>query len=253
LSQEQVQQALEALADAMRDQAATRSIAEALDRGDLAGAAEGLRRLADQLGELSEQARGQLGESLQEAAESIGENVPGLNQPLQSGSNALEQNDLRAAQQALEDLAEAIESIEETPQETAQAQPESSGQPQESGQPQSGESEQAEAGEPSESQPQDQSGGSGAGAGEEGEGGDQPASEEERLAVEGQPLELESDSELEDRVLQPAELDAEAGDELTDDSPFARQPLNTSTGDLGPDPLTYPWEKRDVIRRYFTP
>jgi hypothetical protein len=64
---------------------------------------------------------------------------------------------------------------------------------------------------------------------------------------------LESDSELEDRVLQPAELDAEAGDELTDDSPFARQPLNTSTGDLGPDPLTYPWEKRDVIRRYFTP
>jgi hypothetical protein len=253
LSQEQVQQALEALADAMRDQAATRSIAEALDRGDLAGAAEGLRRLADQLGELSEQARGQLGESLQEAAENVGENVPGLNQPLQSGSNALEQDNLRAAQQALEDLAEAIESIEETPQETAQTQPESSGQPQENGQPQPGQGEEPPAGEPGESQPQDQSGGSGAGAGEEGEGGDQPASEEERLAVEGQPLELENDPASEDRVLQPAELDAQAGDELTDDSPFARQPLNTSTGDLGPDPLTYPWEKRDVIRRYFTP
>jgi hypothetical protein len=39
---------------------------------------------------------------------------------------------------------------------------------------------------------------------------------------------------------------------MTEDSPFARQSAN-SAGDLGPDPLAYPWEKRDVIRRYFTP
>jgi hypothetical protein len=53
-------------------------------------------------------------------------------------------------------------------------------------------------------------------------------------------------------VLQPAELDALASDEVTQDSPFARQPATTS-GDLGPDPLSYPWEKREVIRSYFTP
>ncbi|NJO00137.1 MAG: hypothetical protein HC875_41515, partial [Anaerolineales bacterium] len=86
MSQEQTQQALEALADALRDQAVTRSIAEALDRGDLSGAAEGLRRLADQLGELSEQAQGELGQAMQEAAESMGENAPGMTGPLQSGS-----------------------------------------------------------------------------------------------------------------------------------------------------------------------
>ncbi|MCK6626346.1 MAG: hypothetical protein L6R45_14365 [Anaerolineae bacterium] len=253
MSQEQTQQALEALADALRDQAVTRSIAEALDRGDLSGAAEGLRRLADQLGELSEQARGELGQAMQEAAESMGENAPGLTGPLQSGSNALEQNDVRAAQQALEALAEAIESAQDAPQESAQAQPEGSGQPQEnSGEPQPGEGqEETQEGQNPADQPQEGQG-SGAGSGEEGEGGDQPTSEEERLGVEGQPLELESDPASEERVLQPAELDAEAGDETAEDSPFARQTTHTN-GDLGPDPLAYPWQKRDVIRRYFTP
>jgi hypothetical protein len=175
-----------------------------------------------------------------------------LTEPLQSGSSALSQDNMRAAQQALEQLAEAIESIQEMPQESAQAQPESSGQPQENSQSQSGESQEAPATENEGEQPPEGSG-SGAGAGAEGEGNDQAASEEERLALEGQPLELESDPDQEERVLQPAELDAEAGDEQTQDSPFARQPANRNPGDLGPDPLAYPWEKRDVIRRYFTP
>jgi hypothetical protein len=246
-----LQQALEALADALRDQAVTRSVAEALDRGDLSGAADGLRRLADQLGELSEAARNQLGQSLQEAAESAGGNVPNLTEPLQSGSNALSEQNLQAAQQALEALAEALELLQETPPETAQAQPEGSGQPQDnSNQSESGEN---QGGQNPSDQPQGDGSGSGTGGGTEGEGNDQSASEAERLAVEGQALELESDPGLEDRVLQPAELDAQAGSERTEDSPFARQPRQTSTGDLGPDPLIYPWEKRDVIRRYFTP
>src|SRR6185436_15817692 len=41
-------QAIQALADALRDQGATRPAADALDRGDLAGAAQQLRALADQ-------------------------------------------------------------------------------------------------------------------------------------------------------------------------------------------------------------
>jgi hypothetical protein len=59
MSQAQLQAALDALAEALRDQAVTRAAAEALDRGDIGRAAQELRRLADQLGELSEEgARG---------------------------------------------------------------------------------------------------------------------------------------------------------------------------------------------------
>lgn len=253
-SQDQLRQALAALADALRDQAITRSISEALDRGDLSGAAAGLRRLADQLGQLSEQARAELGQSLQEAAKNAGGNAPDLTGPLQSGSTALGQDNLRAAQQALEQLADAIESIQKTPQESAQAQPESSSQPQENGQAQPGQNQGAQTeSQKGGDQPPPEGNGSGAGGGQGGQGNDQPASEAERLAVEGKPLELESDPAQEGRVLQPAKLDAQAGDKRTQDSPFARQPANRSPGDLGPDPLAYPWEKRDVIRRYFTP
>jgi len=256
LSSEQLQQALEALADALRDQAITRATADALDQGDLAEAAESLRRLADQLAELSEESRAELGESLQEAADNIDDNAPGLTDPLQSGSEALSADDLRQAGQALEELAEALDSLSEAPQETAQAPESAETQPGENSE---GDSSEAEPSETDESQPpaetETQGGGDGASEGDEGgEGSDQPT-EEERLAVEGQPLELEADpeaEELEEQVLQPAELEAEAGDERTDDSPFARGSANTAT-DLGPDPLTYPWDKREIIRRYFTP
>jgi hypothetical protein len=273
LSGEAVQQALEALADALRDLAVTRAAAEAIDRGDLAGAAESLRGLADQLGELSEEARAELGDTLDEAANGVGEQAPGLSQPLQEGSQALGADNLGQAGQALADLAEALEALQEAqeaPQETAQApqepqpgeeqsqaqaesgnEPAADTEPPQAGEPESPPAETADEGlEPAE-QPPDEGDGTGEGDGE-GEGQDQPT-EAERLALEGQPLELESDSEqLDEQVLQPAELDAEAGDRLTEDSPFARSSANAST-DLGPDPLTYPWDKREIIRRYFTP
>ncbi len=269
LSGEAVQQALEALADALRDLAVTRAAAEAIDRGDLAGAAESLRGLADQLGELSEEARAELGDTLGEAADDVGDGVPGLSEPLQDGSQALGADNLGQAGQALADLAETLEALQETPQETAQAPEESQSGEESQAQAETGnnpaaETEQPQAGEtenpPAESgeegtEPAEQPAEAGDGAGEgdgEGEGEDQPT-EAERLALEGQPLELESDSEqLDEQVLQPAELDAEAGDRLTEDSPFGRSSANAST-DLGPDPLTYPWDKREIIRRYFTP
>ncbi len=248
-SQEQVQRALQMLADALRDQAITRSVAEAIDRGDLGGAAEGLRRLADQLEGLSEEARAGLGDALQEAADNIGNDAPGLTQSLLAGSEALGRDDLRGAGQALEEMAETLDSIEEAPQETAQVQPEESDEPGELDQAQADESQDAQ-----EQESQDRPGESGNGPGDGNDIDDttQPT-EEERLAIEGQPLELESDPLLVDeRVLQPAELEAEAGQARTEDSPFARQSVNGAT-DLGPDPLTYPWEKREIIRRYFTP
>lgn len=241
LSQAQLQAALEALAEALRDQAVTRAAAEALDRGDVGEAAQELRRLADQLGELSEDAQQGLGESLQEAADNIGEEVPGLTQPLQSGSTALATDNLPGAGQALEDLAETLEMIDEVMQE---------GQPESEGEAGSGEGDpEGEGG----GNASGEGAGEGAGDGPGGEGDDALGEEEERLPIDGQPLEIESDEELDDRVLQPAELDAEAGDQRTSDSPFARQALNATGDDLGPDPLTYPWEKREIIRQYFTP
>jgi hypothetical protein len=241
LSQAQLQAALEALAEALRDQAVTRAAAEALDRGDIGEAAQELRRLADQLGELSEDAQQGLGEALQEAADNIGEEVPGLTQPLQSGSTALATDNLPGAGQALEELAETLEMIDEVMQE---------GQPESEGEASSGEGEtEGEGG----GNASGEGAGDGAGDGPGGEGDDPLGEEEERLPIDGQPLEIESDEELDDRVLQPAELDAEAGDERTSDSPFARQALNATGDDLGPDPLTYPWEKREIIRQYFTP
>lgn len=255
LSPEQAQAALEALADALRDQAATRAVADALDQGDIGGAANELRRLADRLDQLSEEAQAEIGQALQEAAENIGENAPGLTEPLEAGSEALSQGDGLSAGAALEALAEALEALgEAAPDQIAQQEGEEPGeQPADTAaEPQA--EEEGEAAEPGEEQSAEPEEGDNSGGGEgagDGDGSGQPT-EEERLAGEGDPLELESDSDIEDRVLQPAELEAGASDRVTQDSPFARQPANLP-GDLGPDPLAYPWEKRDIIRSYFTP
>lgn len=256
ISDDQLQAALKALADALRDQASSRSISEAIDRGDLSGAAEETRRLADRLDQLSSQAQQQLGDSMQEAADNIGESVPEFTEPLQSGSNALNSGDTLGGSQSLDQLAEALDSISEN--ESQMAEGGEGGEQSEAPQAPSGQGqEQAQTPqEQTDADQQENAGGEGAGGGEGGEETEEnppeQPTEEERLAAEGQPLELESDFELEDRTLQAAELEAEAGDKLTQDSPFARQPLN-SPGDLGPDPLNYPWEKREVIRSYFTP
>jgi hypothetical protein len=237
-SVDELQRALRILADNLRDQSITRSAAEAIDRNELGEAAEELRRLADQLPDVSGAARNELGNNMQNAADEIGDNVPDLTDPLEAGNQALDANDLGGGSQALEDLAEVLDRIEESPQDSAQAEPESEGE--------FGE-EEAQVNE----EQQDQNGGGGE---SEADSPDQPP-EEEELAMEGQPMELEPDppeDDIDDSVLQPSELEAEAGDELTEDSPFAKQSIDAAT-ELGPDPLTYPWEKREIIRRYFTP
>jgi hypothetical protein len=233
---EDLETALQILAEVLRDRAATHSIAEAIDRGDLKEAAEGLRRLADQLDNLSEAARTQLGDSLQEGADRIGDAAPSFTGPLQAGSEALDNDDLIGAGQALEELAQVLEQIEDSPADLVEPRPVESQpiSPDELEETQLAPQEET-IDENSESQEPE------------------PPEEEEHLDAEGPPVELESDPELDERVVQAADSEAEAGDEQTEDAPFTRQPLNTSTQELGPDPLTYPWEKREVIRRYFTP
>lgn len=230
---EQVQAALEALANALRDQAASRAAAEAIDSGDLAQAAAELRRLADQLEELSPEAQRELGNALGEAAENIGSDVPGFTPPLRQGSQSLAQEDVTGGSRALEDLAETLDRLAE-----------------EAGQAGNGS---AQGGEPADTGRGDSPGD--AGGGEGGESNQPLGDAAERLPIDGQPLELDSalpEDNPAEQVLQPAELDAQ-GNGRTTDSPFARQPLNATGADLGADPLTYPWNKREIVRQYFTP
>lgn len=241
LDDSQVRNVLEILADALRDQAVTHAVSEAIDRDDLSGAAEELRRLADRLDDLSSETHQELGDSLQEAADNIGEDAPTITDPLQRGKQALDINNLSGASQALEDLAEAIENLnEDTPQDN---------------QNQGGGSDEQQEQQPQEVQEgQQEQGGAGAGEGNAGSSNSQLDEEEDRLPIDGQPLELENkDEATEDRVLQSSELNAQAGEESSASNPFTRQPLNADGDELGPDPLTYPWEKRDVVRQYFTP
>jgi hypothetical protein len=239
----QMGESLEALADALRGQAVTRAIADAIDAGDLGQAAEELRRLGDRLGELSEEARQELAQALEEAAGGVGEDAPTLSEPLGAASDALESGDLSEASQALEQLAEALESLEEAPAQAAQAASEEDvGAAEESSQEDATSSDSEAAGE-----------GGGAGAGEGDASETEQPTQAERLAVEGQPLELESDAESDAGVVQPGGPGDEPGGERAQVSPFARQATNQLGEDLGPDPLTYPWALRDVIRRYFTP
>lgn len=247
MTPEQVRAALEALADALRDQAASRPAAEALDQGNLSQAAAELRRLADQLAGLSGQAQQGLGQSLQEAADTIGGNAPSFTEPLRQGNESLQSGDLSGAAQALEALADLLDELSDQQPEGGQAEGESGDSGESEAETQAGENESEQDGDPS-------GGGDGAGEGEGNEGESELGEEEERLPIDGEPLELESETEnLEDRVLQPAELESETNtNERTTDSPFARQPLNAAGEDLGPDPLDYPWEKREIVRDYFS-
>jgi hypothetical protein len=248
-----IPQALEALADALRDQSATRNTSAAIDQGDLPAAAESLRRLADQLPELSEEARQAVGQAMQQAAGNIGEGVPGLTDPLKQGAAALTEGNQSQAGQALDKLAAALEALTDLPPEIA-AQPEPAPASEETtpaGEPEPNSSpEPAPAGEETakvaESEP-------GNNVEADTLPGNEPAVEAEPLVVEGESLELESESKIEEWVLQPVELDAGAGNGLTQSSPFAGSGVNASNEVLGPDLLTYPLDKRNIIRRYFTP
>ncbi len=211
-SPEQLLTALQILAEEFRDQAITRSIADAIDRGELSNAAAETRRLADQLSGLSEDTHQQLGDNMQEAADRIGDGVEELTDPLEKGNRSLDAKDLAGATESLEELAEYLDSLDEDmPEPPPQA-------------------EQQE-------QPQQE----------------EPPEEEERLPIDGEDFELENESDLEEQVLQPSERDDPPSEDAPLDNPFARQPLNPPADELGPDPLVYPWEKRDIIRNYFTP
>jgi hypothetical protein len=186
---------------------------------------------------LSTEAHQKLGDSLQQAADNIGDAAPTITDPLRRGKQALDINNMPGASQSLEDLAEAIENLTENPPESSQPESQSEEPP------------------PQPEEPQEASQQEGGAGGESQAGGGSPPldEEEERLPVDGKPLELEAEEEDEERIQQLSELEAEASEDSEAKRGFARQPLNATGDELGPDPLTYPWDKRDIIRQYFTP
>jgi hypothetical protein len=214
---------MDAVADALRDQGSTRPAAEALDRGDLAAAAQQLRELADQASQLSEEARQQLADSLRRAAAKVQPSDPDLAQQLRDSARGLERGQDRAAQ-ALEDLARAIEQ---------QGQP--GGQ---AGLP----------GDPSQQQGAGDQPGSSGGAGNSGAGERRPVENPTRLGVDGKPLPL--DVQGEGSTSAPPPEQATAGNLSAVGT--AAGGGSGGDGSSGPDPLRVPMDERDVVQDYFS-
>ncbi len=214
-----------ALADALRDQSVTRPAAEALDKGNTSDAAQVLRELADQAGELSDETRRDLADELRQAASEIEPGNPELADQIRESAYGMQQSEQSTAE-AFENLADAVEQLDSSNgQQTAQGQQNPSGQQQQGQSP----------------------GGGGAGNTPPGEQREQPESSE-RLGVDGVPLELESrgsgqptDGDAENSTSGAGTFQAEQGGQPDD-----------ATVQIGKDPLRIPAELRDVVQEYFS-
>jgi hypothetical protein len=225
------QQAIAAIADALRDQSVTRPAAEALDSGDLSGAAQQLRELADQASQLSPEARQELADALRDAANEIAPENPEVAEQLNQSADNLAQGGQQAAE-GLEQLAETLEQLGSQGQQ-GQQQGDQQGQGDGQGQSQSG---------------QQGQGSGGAGQGLAGEQREQPT---DRLNIDGVPLELESDGPGDT----PAEGDAQGGGEASSNSGFVQGTSNPTNGRVQTgdnDPLRIPPDLRDVVQDYFS-
>ena len=115
------QQAADALAEALRDNGATRAAADALAQGDTQGAAEEISKLADQADQLSPEARNEIADALDRAAAELAADQPELADRLRRDADQLRSNDPSAAASALDDLAQAIEDLDQAEQPSASA------------------------------------------------------------------------------------------------------------------------------------
>lgn len=215
--------AVAALADALRDQSVTRPAAEALDQGNVSEAAQSLRELADQAGQLSPRARAELSESLDDAANQIEPSNPDLAEQLRESAQ-----DLRGAgsqpAEALENLAEALEQLG-AGQQPGQGQGEGEGQ--------------------GEGQGSD-------GAGQGSLPGEQREGSNERLGVDGVPLELESDG-AGDTPTGGEPQGTPSGGNGSGGGGFSRGNPSGERVEIGDDPLRIPADLRDVVQDYFSP
>ncbi|HYO30526.1 MAG TPA: hypothetical protein VER37_08120, partial [Thermomicrobiales bacterium] len=104
----EARQDLEALAGALEDHAVTSEASAAIRAGDFERAADGLRELAPDAGELSEVSRGDLASDLEGAAGRMSPEGEGLQQASEQAASGLRQGE-QPASEGLRSLAEAVE------------------------------------------------------------------------------------------------------------------------------------------------
>lgn len=216
------QQALQTLADALRDQSVTRPAAESLDQGKTGEAAQKLRGLADQAGQISPETRRSLGEALWEAAKGLDQNLPGLADQLRQNATNLQRDDEKVAK-ALEGVAGAIENLG------------GQGQKQQPKTPDQGQGQGAGAPSAAPRPPSDQ----------------RQRQPSERLGVEGVPLDLaaEGSGDL------STSADEGGKDSAGGTGSFQQAASSPSSQNVqaGQDPLRIPADLRDVVQEYFSP
>jgi hypothetical protein len=246
----EAQAAAETIADALRDNGATRSAAEELDQGDPSAAASELRELADQADQLGRQAREDIAQGLREAAEQLRGSQPGLSEQLEQQADALERGGQETAE-ALEDLARTVEQLEQAGEQAAeQEQPAGGEQSQEQGQNGQGQ------------QQQDQQGGGGepgsapgSGAGDQ-LGGEQRGAQDDAAEAQGDNLPLPPSDNTNGPTTSAT---GPKGPTVQLGAGGTGETANTGSGNSGerlqgePDPLTIPSEYRDVVEDYFSP
>lgn len=245
----EAQEAADAIADALRDNGATRSAADALDQGDTSEAASELRELADQADQLGDQAREDIAQGLRDAAEQLSGSQPELAQELEQQADALERGGAETAE-ALEDLARTVEQLDENGEQAAEGEQQSgeNGQEQEQGQQGGQQGGEQAGGEQAGGQP----GGSGAG---DGLGGEERGAQEDAAEAQGDALPLPQ-SENTDGPTTPAtgprgptiQLGAGGTGETASSGSNSSERLQGEA-----DPLTIPSEYRDVVEDYFSP
>lgn len=210
--------AVAVLADALRDEGMTRSVAEALDRGDTVGAAQELRVLADQAGGLSLAARGDVADALRAAADRLGFADVSLAEQVRGVARDLIGDD-DAVAQALDDLSHVVERL---------------GRGMLAGQ---------------------EGGGSGLGGADQG-AVDEPVGEQRedawprRLGVAGQPIEVEVSGEGA-IVFEPTDRSPTMS--LLVPGVTQGEGKGDAGSLIGGDPLRVPLGERDVVQGYFTP
>lgn len=226
LSAEQQQQA-QAIADALRDQSATRPAAEQLDQGNTAGAAQSLRELADQANQLGDETRNDLSNQLREAADQIAPTNSQLAEQVRASADALQQGADTAAD-GLEQLADAVEQLgnQGNPQSIANNPP------------------------PDQADPNAGQQGGGTAAGNNPVEQREREQSHERLNVDGVPLELASNGTGSAAEGEPDQIAGGVGN-------FSRSTAggnaDSSVVQIGDDPLYIPPELRDVVQKYFAP
>lgn len=103
------QQALNALAAALKDSSTTHGVSDSLARGDYQQAASQLNDLSRQLDKLSPQARAELASHLAQASAQTKPSDQAMSQDAQQASNALQSGDNAGASQSLQSLSKSVQ------------------------------------------------------------------------------------------------------------------------------------------------